>query len=249
MFKEIDKARIKIRIANSTQHRPYASVMKPLKDLFDATEWLFGEAVKDYNKTKKKIDNRAERQVMSRLEKNHKDREDQSIRIGSRNLGYVNQLCLMEDILVCEYDDICKTIDSASGGKIKINSVSKYKSLKERFQPIRDFRNKVGAHTAYTKPRKDDTVETLNDSLYGLFPKEGSRFSGTGAYFLYKSNLSKVPIITIFGWEEEVKPIFQGWEKLFIDTLKEIHRKCPFENSEHSSIEIANSRLAKQLND
>lgn len=249
MFEEIDKARIKIHTAGSIHHRPYVAIMKPLKDLFDATEWLFSESVKDYDKTRKRINNRAKRHTANHLEKNHKDIEKQGIRIGSRTLAYVNQLCLMEDILVCEYEGMCKLVDEASGGKIKIDSVNNYKTLKERFQPIRDFRNKVGGHTAYTKPRKDDTRETLTDSILGLFPKQGGIALGVGLSPFYKSNKSKVPIITIFGWEKEIKPIFQDWERLFVDTLKEIHKKCPFESKTVCLIEIAYPHLVKQLKD
>jgi hypothetical protein len=249
MFEEIDKARIKIRTGSKIYYRPFIAVMKPLSDLFKATEWLYGEAVKDYNKTRKRISNRAKQHTIHRLEKNNKDTEEQVIRIGSRTLGYVNQLCLMEDILVCEYDGMCKVVYEASGGKIKIDSADNYKRLKERFQPIRDFRNKVGVHTAYTKPRKDDTTETLTDSIFGLFPKQGGIHLGVGPHSLYKSNKSKVPIVTIFGWEGEIKPIFQDWEKLFVDTLKEIHKKCPFENKTAYLIEIAYPHLAKQLKD
>ena len=44
---------------------------------------------------------------------------------------------------------------------------------------------------------------------------------------------SQLPVITIFGWYEQVEPIFDDWKKLFLDKLNLIHQQLPIENGEY----------------
>ncbi len=250
MFEEIDKNKIKIRdgIKNTLTYAPNIISMGPLDDLLKATEWLYSEAMEDYTATNKKVEESREKHGYS--QKNIDEMDDLAIRLGSRMQGYVNQLCLMEDILVYEYDRMAELVKTASGGKITFNPKKDYEDLRKRFSSIRTFRNKVVAHTAYTYPKIDkktgiseDNPETIVRSILNLFPEPcgitlgGSFFSGFSQY------RSQLPIITIFNWEKEIRPIFEDWKKLFMDRLLDIHSQCPFNNANYT-IEIGSYNLA-----
>ena len=243
MFKEIDKYRIKIvKIINSNKRSiyyvPNFISMGPMDKLFIATEWLVGEALKDYILTYKTI-----KEQRKHSQEYLDDVNKLSIRLGSRTLSYINQLCLMEDILTHEYKRMTKMLSEASKNRINLNPVQDYKDLKNRFDPIRTFRKKVAAHIAYTYPRKDDNPETVVGSIYNLFPMNGGITVGNqraGSSFP-----SQLPVITIFEWEEIDKLIFQDWKKLFIGKLNEIHKQCPLSNREFE-IEVATPHLIQK---
>lgn len=255
MFEEINK--VKIRVNNfsdrTISYIPNVISIYPLDQLMKATEWLFSEAVQDHNNTHETIKERRKKHGIS--QQNLDDIRELSIRLGSRMQGYVNQLCLMEDILIYEYDRMSELVKEASGGKVVFDPKSDYEPLRKRLAPIRTFRNKVVAHTAYTYPKIDkktglseDNPETVVRSILNLFPREDGIYLGATSFSGFSEYKSQLPVITIFSWEEETKLIFQDWKKLFIYRLKEIGKQCPFENK-HFSIGVANPRLAKQLTD
>ncbi|MBU4369345.1 hypothetical protein KKG58_01115 [Patescibacteria group bacterium] len=237
MFEEINKFKIKIYKlkGNSLFYIPNIISIGPLDELFRATDWLFYEARQDYNKTHKTIEERRKKHGYS--QKNLDDIRELSIRLGSRTQGYINQLCLMEDILIYEYDRMCKLVDKALNGNMYSSFREKYKPLKKRFEPIRIFRNKVVAHTAYTYPKKnkkinviEDNPETIVRSILNLFPDDVHITLGNNFFSGLSEHESQLPVITIFSWEQEIKPIFQDWKKLFINILKKVRKECPIKN-------------------
>jgi len=246
MFEEINKIKIKIIYKETEDLKPNALNVESLKILFDATEWLFDEFIKDCQDTKRRIDNRYIKKEMHYIEDNLKDREKKDIRTMSRTLGYVNQLCLMEDLLTYEYNKIYKLVSKKFDKNKRNNLLEKYEILKERFEPIRSFRNKVSAHQAHVKPSPRDSKETLIDSAFSLYVKGDSLGVGWNPFF--KTYKSEIPIITIFDWEEKVKPIFQDWDSLLMEILKETHRNCPIDNDLYI-VKIANPRKARELKD
>ncbi len=227
MFKEIDN--FKIRVTNKAENLMYfvpnIISIDPLNKLFKATEWLVSEAIKDNLEIKKVIDT-----AKYASQENIDAVDEMSIRLGSRTQGYINQLCLMEDIFIYEYERMTELITKASGGKIIFNPEEDLKVLKEKFSPIRIFRNKVIAHTAYTKPRGADNPETIVRSILNLFPQSAHITVGDNFFNGFSEYASQLPVLSIFNWESEIKPIFEDWKNLFIEKLKEIGKKCPLEN-------------------
>lgn len=253
MFKEINKLKVKVHNLDNKSifYIPNIISICPLDNLLKATDWLFYEAVQDYNNTHETINKGRKKHGYS--QKNLDDIEELDIRIGSRTQGYINQLCLMEDILIYEYKRMFELVNKASGGKICFDPKSDYGLLKKRFSSIRTFRDKVVAHTAYTFPKInkktgiiEDNPETIVRSILNLFPTDGSITLGGNFFSGFSEYKSQLPVITIFNWEQEIRPIFQDWKKLFMDRLKKIHKECPFENKPFR-IEVVNHRLAKQV--
>ncbi|MFA5197657.1 MAG: hypothetical protein WC437_04545 [Patescibacteria group bacterium] len=245
MFKDIDIYKIKINYINksSIAYIPNIISMNPVDDLLKATEWLASEAINDYNSTNEKIEERRKKEGYT--QKNLDDFENLNIRLGSRTLGYINQICLMDDILTSEYRRMSEMLYEASENKISINVKQDLQALKERLSPIRIFRNKVAAHVVYTHPKKDDNPETKIRSILNLFPGEGKIFVGGNYFSGFSKYKSQLPLISIFLWEDEIKPIFQDWKKLFIKKLEEIHKQCPMANKKYE-IEVANPYLVQK---
>ncbi|TFB08170.1 hypothetical protein E3V08_05125 [Candidatus Atribacteria bacterium MT.SAG.1] len=255
MFKEINKFKIKIHNSDNESifYIPNIISIHPLDNLLRATDWLFYEIVQDYDNTHKTINGRRKKHGYS--QKNLDDLEELNIRIGSRTQSYVNQLCLMEDILIYEYKRMFELVNKASDGKICFDHKRDYILLKKRFSSIRTFRNKVVAHTAYAFPKinkktgiTEDNPETIVRSILNLFPGDDGITLGGNFFSGFSKYKSQLPVITIFSWEQEIRPIFQDWKKLFINRLKKIHKECPFGNKPFR-IEIVNHRLAADKND
>lgn len=251
MFEEINKSKIIVRNLDkmAAHYIPNIISLSPLDNLFKATEWLVSEMIEDYKNTHYKIKNRRAKEGCS--QKNLDDIDNLGIRLGSRTQSYVNQLCLMEDILIYEYDRMFELVKEASNNKITFNPKEDYEDLKQRFSSIRTFRNKVVAHTAYTYPKinrktgeSEDNPETIVRSILNLFPREGSTTLGNSFFSGFSKHKSQLPVISIFNWEEEIKLIFEDWKKLFISRLKNIHNQCPFENN-FFKIVVANPHLTK----
>jgi hypothetical protein len=245
MFTEIERFRIKI--SNSDKkviyYCPNIISFHPLEMLFTASEWLAEEAWNDYKFTNENIEERRTKEGYS--QKNLDDIDELSIRLGSRTQGYINQLCLMEDILIFEYKRMAEMILESSKGKIVISPETDYKSLKERFKPIRIFRNKVIAHTAYTYPKKEDNPETVVRSILNLFPEPARMTVGNNYFSGFSPHRSQLPVISIFEWHEMIKPIFQDWKSLFIEKIKKIHLKCPIDDKPFT-VEIASPHLFRK---
>jgi len=255
MFEEINNFKIKVYNPNkkSICYIPNVISIGPLDNLLTATEWLVDEAVKDYNDTYKRIDERRAKSGYSK--ENLGEIKTLGIRLGSRTQSYVNQLCLIEDILKYEYKRMAKLVNKASDNQICFDPEKDYEYLKERFLPIRTFRHKVVAHTAYTFPkinqktRKiEDNPETIISSILNLFPNAGGITLGNNFFNGFSIIKSQLPVITIFDWQVQIKPIFVDWKKLFIKRLKKIHTQCPFKNK-LIHIDIANPHLARQAQD
>lgn len=243
MFKEIDRYRILIRNTNekSLTYLPNIISMNPVDELLEATKWLVDEAYKDWKDTNDAINKRRKGKGASK--ENIDAYEGLSIRLGSRTQGYVNQLCLAEDILIFEYKRMNEILVKASGGKIALNPKSDYAELKKRFEPIRRFRNKVVAHTAYTYSKPEDNPETVVRSILNLFPRPAKSTVGGNFFSGFSEHRSQLPIITIFGWYEEVEPIFKDWKKLFLEKIDFLHNnELPLQNNEYK-IETAYPHL------
>ena len=247
MFKDIDKHKIRIRNSkeNSLTYLPNIISMNPIDELLLATKWLVDEAYKDWKETNNLIRERRNKSGASK--ENIKEYEMLSIRLGSRTQGYVNQLCLAEDILIFEYKRMNEMLIKASSGKIKLDPENDYKELRNRFKPLRTFRNKVVAHTAYTYPKKEDNPETVVRSILNLFPNPAEISVGGNFFSGFSEHRSQLPVITIFAWYEQIEPIFKDWEKLFLEKLDFIHHnKLPFNNKEYE-IETAYPHLVLKL--
>lgn len=225
----------------------------PLDKLYLATEWLVKEAVEDHNVTHKRIETRRKKEGYS--QKNLDDLNELGIRIGSRTQSYVNQLCLLEDLLKFEYKRMCKFLKVASSGKIAFKPKTDIQSLLDQMEPIRRFRNKVVAHTAYTNPKINkktglpvDNPETVVRSALNLFPREGDIRLGNNYYSGFSKWRSELPIITIYSWEDHAKVVLSNWKNLFLSKMIEVHKQCPIDNKNYS-IEIAYPHKAKQIQD
>ena len=252
MFEDINLYKIKIfnKPKNGLFYIPNITSMHPLDKLFSATEWLVLEAIKDYQRTHYLINRRRKERGAS--QKNIDTLESFETRLGSRTQSYVNQLCLMEDILLFEYERFSALIGEIGYSKLTFDPKNDYQSLCDRLNDIRLFRNKVVAHTAYTypkidrkNPQKTDNPETIVRSILNLFPENGSVKLGGNYFSGWSKHRSQLPIITIYNWESEIKPILLDWKSLFIERFKKIHAYCPYENKQFR-IEIATPHLIKQ---
>lgn len=249
MFEELNEVGIKVHDSNEkvSHYIPNVISVHPLDELFKATEWLFTEAVRDHNETHKEWGEHP-----NEHQRNIDAIDDLGTRLGSRTQGYVNQLCLMEDILVYEYDRMSELLNKASGGKITFKP-SDYEHLQKRFASIRTFRNKVVAHTAYTYPKIDkktglsvDNPETIVRSILNLFPSPTGITLGANYYSGFSSYRSELPVITIFNWKEEMKPLFQDWKILFMQKMLEVLKQRPITSGQFS-IEAARPHLVKKF--
>jgi hypothetical protein len=238
MFKELKDYSIKIRNnkENSLRYLPNIISMEPVDCLLDATKWIVDEAYKDYMGTNKIIEDR--RKVKGVSQENIDDYDTLRIRLGSRTQGYVNQLCLIEDILVFEYKRMDELLREASDSHIFLDPENDYKELRNRFKPIRTFRNKVIAHTAYTYSKPEDNPETVVRSILNLFPSPTKITVGDNYFNGFSKYKSQLPIITIFGWYEQIEPIFLDWKMLFVEKIEKINKKLPF-NTNDFEIEVA----------
>lgn len=233
MFKDIDTQKIKIRNSNKNTltYLPNIISMDPIDKLLEATKWLVDEAYKDWEETNKLVEKRRKEKGAS--QENIDDIDILSIRLGSRTQGYVNQLCLAEDILIFEYNRMNDLLKEASNDKLSLDPKNDYKDLRERFKPIRTFRNKVIAHTAYTKPKREDNPETIVRSILNLFPSPAKVTIGDNFFSGFSKYQSQLPVITIFAWYEQIEPIFKDWKKLYLDKLSLLHKQLPLENNEY----------------
>ena len=71
------------------------------------------------------------------------------------------------------------------------------------------------AHTAYTYSKPADNPETIVRSILNLFPRPTKITVGDNFFNGFSEYQSQLPVITIFGWYEQVEPIFDDWKKLF----------------------------------
>lgn len=248
IFKDLDEQKIKITDLNQRviHYIPNIISMNPVDQLFSATEWLVNEALNDWNTTHKIVEERREREGYS--QKNLDDIDQLSIRLGSRTLGYVNQLCLMEDILVFEYKRMGELLAKATNDQIILNPEVDLKDLKDRFSPARTFRNKVTAHTAYTYSRKEDNPETVVRSILNLFPEPAKITVGDNFFSGFSSYTSQLPIISIFQWEGVTKPIFEDWRQFLLVKLQMVQRQCPIKDG-NFSVEVAYPHLVQRKKD
>ncbi len=254
MFSEINNYKIIVRNINekAMHYIPNVISMHPLDQLFTATEWLFKEALNDHNETHRLIKER--RDAKGASQENIDAYDELAIRLGSRTQGYINQLCLMEDILIFEYRRMASLIRKGSKKKIMIDADKDFKNLKERFKAIRTFRNKVIAHTAYTSPKinrdtgeNEDNPETVVRSILNLFPQSAYITVGDNFYSGFSLWRSELPVLTIFSWEEEIKPIFQDWKNLFIEKLTNIFDQLPIENKDFKIEAVNRYQFLKTL--
>jgi hypothetical protein len=253
MFEEINDFKIIVHDEKShgMHYIPNIISINPLDELFKATEWLFKEALADFTDTHKRIDDRR-RMAPYAHQENIDDIDELGIRLGSRIQGYVNQLCLMEDLLIFEYKRMASLMKEGSGGNLNLNPVEDYRLLRERFRAIRTFRDKVVAHTAYTYPKInkktkeiEDNPETVVRSILNLFPREGKVTMGDNYFSGFSEYRSQLPVITIFSWEDEVRPIFLDWKNFFIEKLIELSKQFPIQSGEFK-IDAANPHKFKQ---
>jgi len=233
VFKDIDKQKIKISNSkkNTQYYLPNIISMDPIDKLLEATKWLVEEAYRDWKETNELVEKRRKERGASK--ENIDEMKSFSIRLGSRTQGYINQLCLVEDILIFEYKRMNDLLKEASSIKLFLDPEEDYKELKNRLKPIRTFRNKVVAHTAYTKPWQEDNPETIVRSILNLFPESAKVTIGDNFFNGFSKYQSQLPVITIFAWHEEVEPIFKDWKKLYLDKLDSIHKQLPLKNNEY----------------
>jgi hypothetical protein len=241
-FKDLDTYAIVINDLSKAQriYLPNIITMNPVDKQLTAVQWLFDEAVKDWNDTYKTIKKRRQNGVASK--QNLEDIADLSIRLGTRTQCYINQLCIAEDILIHEYKRMAELLEKASLESITLDTKSDCKSLIHGMKRVRKFRNKVTAHTAYTKPFNEDNPETIVRSLLNLFPRDGRYTMGDNFFNGFSPHISQLPIISIFEWQDVIKPIFAEWKGFVKNKLEEIHSHCPFEN-DYYTIEVARPHL------
>ena len=241
-FKDLDTYSVTVTDNNKKQRAyiPNIITMDPVDKQLTAAQWLFDEAVKDWNQTYITIEKRRQKGTVSR--QNLEDIADLSIRLGTRTQCYINQLCIAEDILIHEYKRMAELLERASLGSIKLDVKSDYKNLKDGMKRVRKFRNKVTAHTAYTKPYEEDNPETVIRSLLNLFPRDGRYTMGDNFFNGFSPHVSQLPIISIYEWQDTVTPVFAEWKVFVTNKLEEIHSLCPLEN-EMYKIEIARPHL------
>lgn len=247
-FKDLDKQKIKITDLNQRvmHYVPNIISMNPVDQLFSATEWLVNEAINDWNTTHGIVEERREQEGYS--QKNLNDIDELSIRLGSRTQGYVNQLCLMEDILVFEYKRMGELLAKAANNQIIINPEADLKDLRDKLSPVRTFRNKVTAHTAYTYSRKEDNPETIVRSILNLFPEPAKITVGDNFFSGFSPHVSQLPVISIFQWGKVTKPIFEDWKQFFLGKLQEVQKQCPIQNKDFN-VEVAYPHLIQKTKD
>jgi len=248
MFEEINNYKIIVRdLQDKGMHYiPNVISVHPLESLFLATEWLVTESLKDYKETHDRIEER--RKLKGACQENIDEYDSLAIRLGSRTQSYVNQICLMEDILVFEYKRMIRLVNALLK-KSKRLKEEDFRTLRKKMKSIRTFRNKVVAHTAYTFPQTDkksgkilDNPETVVRSIINLFPQSGYITMGNNYYSGFSPYRSELPVISIFNWETEIKPVLFDWRNLFIDQLVSIFKLLPLENTKFR-IEAANPSL------
>lgn len=254
MFSELESYRVRVhekkRSKQHIHYLPNIIAIHPLDSLFASIEWLFNDAIKDYNRTHRSINRRRSKYGVS--QKNLDAYDSLAIRLGSRTQNYVNQVCLMEDLLIYEYKRIAEFVKKVDSRNFSFNPDKEFKPLTKRLAKIRLFRNKVVAHTAYTNPilkrrkgRIKDNPDTIVRSVMNLFPSPGEIYLGNNQFVTTKFK-QQIPSLTIFNWRDEVKPVFEDWKELYITRLEKIHKKCPYQNGSFR-IETATPHLLRRV--
>ena len=170
--------RVQIVKQNKITLYPPIGVYESSLQLYKMIDWLGSEAEKDWEETHNKIEKERAINKCPPL------RKDLSIRMGSRTLSYVNHLYLLEGILRKGLEETVDRI-KAEGLDSDFDEVKykiEVKRLNAVFRPIKKFRHKVAAHTAYAKPRSDDSELTRFDSLINLIPDNGSSVLGAKSF-------------------------------------------------------------------
>lgn len=133
---------------------PDGHAMLAADQVYKMLEWIEAEFQEDCRKN------------FSVLEQNMVGQNDFVVRNISRTLSYVTQACLLEGILKRSYNltaEHLKNIDESV-----MLDADQIRARDQEIKILKDFRNKIAAHTAYSNPRAEDNIAQELHSLLAL---------------------------------------------------------------------------------
>jgi hypothetical protein len=229
---------------STTRSFPNEINIASINKLFEATEWIVKEAFDDKNSVLQTIEIRrsSTNSITKYAAQNKEDLRMLEIRLGSRIQAYINQICLIEDILTheCEYFNQ-EVLFFFSKDEIITHDHIKYK---KKLKDIRKIRNKMTAHTCHTHPRKEDSPETRIGSILNLFPNalnfnyeyNGDIVTGNKYFNGFSERKSELPIIKLSNWENNIRKILIDWKDSYIQNVQNIMDKCPYKKEDKMSV-------------
>jgi hypothetical protein len=235
---------------NTTRSFPNPINIASINKLFEATDWIIREAFGDKNSVLEIIKDRrsSTNSITKYANQNKEDLRMLEIRLGSRIQSYINQICLIEDILrhECEYfnEEVLLFFDET---EITIHDHAKYK---KKLGDIRRIRNKMTAHTAHTHPRQEDNSETRIRSILNLFPdalsfnySDQEIVTGNKYFNGFSKIKSELPIVKLSNWENDIRKVFVDWKNTYIQSIQMIMDKCP--HIRENNMTISRKRFSK----
>lgn len=156
----------------------------------------------------------------------------------ARTTSYINLVCALEDIIKKCFDDTLERGNAWFPTPFKIKS-SQRKNIEEdkTLKVIRDYRNKLTAHTAYGKPFKKDKKENISTRITSLLYVQSGGFCGNdplsfhfGGSQIVVGNKDPHYFRERFGMRTHHKAVmkhFLEWEDLFREMLQHFQKQCP----------------------
>jgi len=156
-------------------------------------------------------------------------------RIGS----YVMFWCSLEDVVEHEYQALLSLLERLAPdirARLQVESSADLESRSDEVEPIREYRNKVFAHTAYAKPLKVDDSSTQLTSLVHftgsdyLLSKRGLTLGGTtvipdeyGLAPHFLSGPQRFKEISVSILVERAVPHFLAWWSMYKTVLTPLY--------------------------
>ncbi len=221
IFEPINKYKVQIIFDNKIHLYPPVGVYESVNDMYEMICWVGNEAVKDWTETHEVLD------AQKYINKKPQIRRDLSVRMGSRTLAYVNHLCLLNGILkkglgrtilILKEKGLDSHIDSTKHG-------AELERLRLVFKPIKNFRDKVAAHTSFANPKKDTELMQF-DSLLNLLPEPGSSVLGLNSFD--RRNIKGFGPVSILPYKSDTEQYFGDWVKLYTSVLEPLKTHFTF---------------------
>jgi hypothetical protein len=159
----------------------------------------------------------------------------------SRSISYSIHSCLIEGILWQLYKKTCSDITQFIDLKKEPNSIF-LKEMEKEFKPIRNFRNKVAAHTVYEDPRKEDNPSDELASLSALTSvgwnnRDAESFNLGSVIRVVNGHTPKHENFQ-FSIKNSHKTMvlhLKKWNQMFLSLIDEAEKKLPINNQPYKN--------------
>lgn len=222
MFESVQKSSISIILSgykNKSFDAPPLNALNTANFVWDMCLWIFNEFIKDVKKTK-----------------NHLLNQRFLTRNTSRIISYCIHVCLLEGILEKLYLQTVEMVKIYIDDNISKDEIA-LKERKEEIKVIKKFRNKVAAHTVYSKPEAEN--DNISDELASISALTSWGFSNNDIFTFSIGGMVEVhPDVKpkhnysmgLSYWQPKLEEHFQEWEKMFLNLLDQAEKSLPIKD-------------------